>query len=52
MTKQMILKTANEAKVKFAFYGFLSCPLTMRELVSLIMRGFTVEQIINFGSER
>ncbi len=33
----------------FSFYGFVSCPLSRKKIVSLIIRGKTISEIYEIG---
>ena len=39
----------NEIEKYFLFYGWLKCPFNRKEIVSLILRGFSKDQIYEFG---
>ena len=46
MTEQV-----NTIQRMFAYYGFLSCPLSRKRIASLIMRGKTHEEIYSIGCD-
>lgn len=41
----------NEMQRIFAFYGFVSCPLSRKRIASLIMRGKTKDDIYSIGCD-
>tara|TARA_R100000734_G_C3202816_1_gene20973 strand:- start:87 stop:251 length:165 start_codon:yes stop_codon:yes gene_type:complete len=41
----------NEIERYFLFYGWLKCPLNRKKIVSLILRGFSKDQIYEFGCD-
>jgi len=41
----------NTIQRMFAYYGFLSCPLSRRHIASLIMRGKTLDEIYSIGCD-
>ena len=41
----------NEIERYFLFYGGLKCPLNRKKIVSLILRGFSKDQIYEFGCD-
>jgi hypothetical protein len=40
-----------EIERMFSFYGFISCPLSKKRIVSLIMRGKTKNDIYSIGCD-
>lgn len=46
MTEQI-----NTIQRMFAYYGFLSCPLSRKRITSLIMRGKTLDEIYTIGCD-
>mgnify|MGYP003132482332 CR=1 FL=1 len=41
-----------EIKQMFLYYGFLKCPLTTKNIINLLLRGYTKNEIYNFGCDR
>jgi len=41
----------NAIQAMFSFYGFTSCPLSRRKITSLLVRGFSKEQIYSIGCD-
>jgi len=41
----------NEVEFTFARYGFLACPLSRKQIASLLVRGFDYNDIYNFGCD-
>jgi len=45
-------KQIQDIKQMFLFYGFLQSPLTTKNIVSLLLRGKTKDEIYNIGCDR
>ena len=46
-----LLTQVKEVEAEFAFYGFIYPPLERKRIASLLLRGFSIEQIYNLGCD-
>jgi hypothetical protein len=45
-------RKVQQIKQMFLYYGFLKSPLTTKNIVSLLLRGYTKDEIYSFGCDR
>tara|TARA_Y100000114_G_scaffold31868_1_gene27438 strand:+ start:1545 stop:1718 length:174 start_codon:yes stop_codon:yes gene_type:complete len=44
-----MIKQINDIQAMFAFYGFITCPLSRKQIAKYIVKGKTSDQIYEIG---
>lgn len=46
-----LIEQIKSVENEFTFYGFLAPPMTRKRIASLLIRGFSIEEIYNLGCD-